>query len=866
MKNKNRNHSREQKNIIKLETQKDRENLPLDSLLKKTRDQLLELKKSEIKTLMKYYSFKGFSIVYKLDEELTKKLREKLSCDEEGLALMDGKRVAFKSENQLEEEGMNIKGQNNLQEELEKEIKLQKQLEKEIEEQKKLEAQLNISQNLGTSNFINSTTESQSHPLPPQQIQKLESVGSRDDYQISRRNQNDISSIKDLQKPLRSMSRAMSPKFDRSVSKRKLEKNQNRDFGSPSGREILKQNKQNKVTLSQYNMTDGGALSVGLSRMDSTCNLSNLGPRDTLDFSNMKQVRRSCDIAAKSKKERHSYNVGVVSVSNPRLMNKGFKSKNFRNSCLGNQTNFKTSNSLRNSSVKPLRKSCNIENFMERSEVENSLMFESVGRDSMFGTLKPEVVATYAEGDNANTTNFFQKKSNLNPDDNNRLERLKKKLDQRRKLRNIALKKNNVRKSFNQNKNQNSEKKDEIRESKNVKKNRTQEIINKAKQIVKNAHKKRMKNNPKMVEPKKLGMSLNEKLKKVRNKVKNKYSNQNIYEKKMRNTVNLASLSLERDTKLTSNVLLRGSKHISEVSNKRKQFEDPRGFQSKHTSNLATPAKVQNNYAGERATIGPNLSNGFKKYNKPNFRQSLNPTPHHLNSNSRNLTGRSTQQAMYSSNRNYPERANSGLQNQVTPNQFGNALARSHHFISDRKILNEKNQSNIQTDPFNNQFQSNLLGLKKSSVMQNQPSPMVQNQQYQGLRGNKQFFGERSGNLKKISSMKNIQNQRNSYAPQGSQQGVYNPRNRQLNFGNFASPKKKLELNHRKIEAQRYVNSGNVNQFSSPNRIQKSDKRTRGGNILHTRMNSRSKRKNYNRNGQENHSREKQSYLSGIFG
>lgn len=157
---------------------------------------------------MKYYTFKGFSQVYALDPQFTHKLIQKMSNDLEGLALIRGQNSTFKTEAQIQLESENKKqAEEKLQKELQTELELQQELQKQLEEQKLLEDQLQAAQ---SQTFEAPSISSQ----PPQQIQKLNSVDNfsiqNDDFTESRRQQNKIDELRDMQKPLRSMSRVAS--------------------------------------------------------------------------------------------------------------------------------------------------------------------------------------------------------------------------------------------------------------------------------------------------------------------------------------------------------------------------------------------------------------------------------------------------------------------------------------------------------------------------------------------------------------------------------------------------------------------------------------------------------------------------------
>lgn len=719
----------EGKKPLKFETERlNREDFPLDVLVLKTRDDLLYLKNSEIKILMEYYSFKGFAVVYKLNEDLTNQLREKLKDDKKGLFLIDGKAEGFQYQFHPK------KGNKTKSPQIQSENKLEKKLESKKRCQTK---------NLKNNNFMNRKCENKNKDQSPnQKMKKIEIIGSRDDYQTSRRNKNNINSVRVLQKPLRSMSRAASPKFDRSASKKNLEKNIKVDFGSPNGRDVLKQNKQNEVTLSQRNLIEGGALSVGLNRVDSTCNLSK-GPRETLDFSNKKKMRKSCDF--QSKKQRNFFNIGNIFVSNPNLINEGFNSKNYRNMFQGNKSTFTTNNSLRNSTT----------------------IFESIGEDIK----------------NCET-NFIQKKEPyLNSDDDNRLERLKRKLTEKKNLKKLDLRK---------------------KEMKNLS-NKSKSFISKNEEgVVKEDLNQYYQNIPRR--------NINHGIAKINSAIYKIPPKRNMSSNIMRNTVNLANLSKEREAKLNSKIF-----HNSTAS--KKKLETSTFFKSMHTSNVNSPMKKKYNYCEERVTTKPRMekSLGFNRYQTVSCRQSLNPTPLKMRPNSRRLN------------------------QMISPHKIRNTLQKSFYLNSDTKILGEKKKE-IKTLEFSSQFKKNSLNIKRSAVFLNQPIPVNQNRhKRQQMSEGQQIFEERIRNL---NSFNNGQNPKVTEVPflKINQPTVPNPRNRKSNFRNFASPQK--QCNNRNFESLNYFNSGNVNHYCSPNRMQRNYQRGRGNNFMHAKINSSSKKRN----------------------
>ena len=513
-----------------MENKKENEDEPLDSLLRKTRIDLLTLKTSEIKTLIKYYTYKGFSAVYKVDHELENELIQKFMNfnDNEGLTLMNKNNNQFKSELQIEVESKAKKAELELQQQLKAELELQMELQRQLEEQKQLEEQLNEAQNEA-----------------PEPIQKIEDIQFKDDndseFSESRRKKSSLNSLKDLQKPLRSMSRAASPKFDKSVSRRRIENPQyDKRERSPTGRDIFKQNMNNKITLSQYNGGEDRNLSLAGSRVDSTCNFSNLPPQNDTQFEEWPENKI---IISKKRKinTRHSYNPEIgLGVSNPF---KPFENKPFRNSSYGrvlkneNGNNINTT-SLRNSSVN-IRNSFHFDKFNEDKKfsatVQNNIELKEEVRDSIFSQLKSE---KSNKGDKTEYSRFYDHNTD---EKERRLERLRKKLEERRRIRNdnFIQKKSEIRSSMNINIQENN---DELRTSKHLEnRQRAQDIINKAKDIVKQANEKRRKIEETNSGNNYTDLTLDEKIKRAREKVKNQYENSKppYFNKKARNTVNV---------------------------------------------------------------------------------------------------------------------------------------------------------------------------------------------------------------------------------------------------------------------------------------------------------------------------------------
>lgn len=349
----------------------------------------------------------------------------------------------------------------------------------------------------------------------------------------------------------------------------------------------------------------------------------------------------------------------------------------------------------------------------------------------------------------------------------------------------------------------------------------------------------------------KLGMSRDEKLKNIRNKVKrkysqrnltkNKYSQRNLYDKKMRNTANLAK-SIESNKLASNSFLHSSSKNILEHSQKKNIFKSTKqNFNSGQTSKISSSAQKKNSYYGEKITMKPLIGNPKKEFSVSKIK---NTNQNFVHNKKKMISDSKT------------------LIQMTAPKTSGDALPNSYLFRSDRKILNEKKQNNIQTSLFNNYSQNKLLGFEKNAALQNQQSKIIQSRQNQGMNKSRNLFGERTKNMTKMDSLKNIQNQKVPYSLiHKLNQTSSNKKNRQINFRKLTtSSNKNSEYNNRKL-----FNPGNVNQFSFPNQIQRNKTIGTEKTFKNTSLNNGTRMKILNQADRSN-SRRKQSYLSAIIG
>lgn len=948
LKNRNRNQSREKKNIEELEVMKEKKDRPLDVLLKTTRDQLINLKTSELKTLIKYYTFKGFSAVYKLDGDLKIQIDAKLANDAEANLLLTEKNTQFVPEAELENPQTGIQQETELQSELKMELELQKELEKQLEEQKKLQEELENAQaasqmNLDVSDIDN---EEQAGPIQPR-LEMEESVvctefgEKKDDFKDSRRNKNCINSLKQLQEPLRSMSRMVSPQFDKSVSRRKLENRGNTkiNYKSPEGIEIFKQNKNNKITLSQYNGGDDRERnSMMTSKIGSACNYSNLGnnekPLFDEDWKEVTNLRQSC--APRIKDTRFSYNINTGNSE----FTKKFSQKNFRNSSYSAIKNkMSICSSLRGSvSKNALRKSYNFDKIINNQRKEflgNEEMLKSKDmRESNFSYLKTDA-SDVGDG------NFKMEMGSQKPgSDSERLQRLRKKLEERRRIRQIGgvEKAASIKSSMVIPNRQEGQKKDGPRKHQGTR-NRAQDIINKAKSIVKKANQKRVIPTLKPtkastpITKKTVELSLNDKIKQVRDKARKEFSRNNgpYYNKKMRNTVNLAtfgkakqsvSLYPNKNERNSYNFDLKSSmaqwKGESVITN------EPQGkmqsmktsvvlekFQASYLKGnnpqkiLKTPTKV----TPVKKTVDirnkdysyMNQSHTYtKKRNDHTFRSSVNPDQLRLGSAERGLFSsnknkfnfmKSSIQPRIMNNKNTSSSKNfymnsSALKSASSKKIVTSAMKSSNiypqNFVSDRKILNEttnraRNMHSNQKRYEKQSRTSNFLQLKQSQIVSKSPSKrnILESSKIETSPNvlNDLMIARKSAmNMLKMNNVNNGHQIRSSYAPRTHNGGYSNQKSNRSNLTSaIRSPRRNnlsnIKSGQRKPQMAGFVNTAvsHSQNFITPKNQLLRSAAFNNGQLSSNRGKKRDSSQTY-RGGQENQKKEKQSYLSGVFG
>lgn len=207
----------------------------------------------------------------------------------------------------------------------------------------------------------------------------------------------------------------------------------------------------------------------------------------------------------------------------------------------------------------------------------------------------------------------------------------------------------------------------------------------------------------------------------------------------------------------------------------------------------------------------------------------------------------------------------------------------NQNFTSDRRILNERTNDNIQTAPFEDRgVNRNLLCLKNSKLNQNTPSPMPKteskvmiNRTPSSPQVMKDIMEARRSAMEIINNNKKSNVFRSSYVQNDNITNkvltpFFNPvasnQQQRSNLANLTSPKRRqLELNHRKGTSGIYLKNGvsNSRNYLSPRRMKQMNKSS--GNVLQRRLKS-SRMNSKSRIGQENFSKEKQSYLSGVFG